>query len=121
MINIGADGKCECYVETELVESVIQDPVKIGLAFKEISKQMDMQRGQRAKGNIFDDTYDEKYEELFNATKNMLKSSGVELKQEDPVCWYCDHGKHGKCTFLIRPMRNSNGECGRFTSTGGNR
>ena len=55
VINIGADGQCESYIETELVESVIQDPVKIGLAFKEISKQINMQRGQRAKYNIYDD------------------------------------------------------------------
>ena len=40
---------------------------------------------------------------------------------EDQMCWYCDHGKHGKCKFLAKPMRNSKGECCRFTSTGGNR
>lgn len=55
VINIGEDGKCDCYVETELVENTIQDPVKIGLALKEISKQMDMQRGQRAKCNFYED------------------------------------------------------------------
>lgn len=65
VINIGADGKCESYIETEIIESVIQDPVKIGLAFKEISKQMDTQRGQRAKCDLFDDTIDLEYEALF--------------------------------------------------------
>ena len=39
----------------------------------------------------------------------------------DQMCWYCDHGKHGKCKFPAKPMRDSNGECCRFTSTGGNR
>lgn len=58
VINIDADGKCECYVGTELVESMIQDPVKIGLAFKEIAKQMDTQRGQRTKCNFYEDACD---------------------------------------------------------------
>lgn len=40
---------------------------------------------------------------------------------DNQMCWYCDHGKHGKCKFFIKPMKNSNGECCRFTSTGGNR
>ena len=121
VITIGADGSCQEYVETEVVESLIQDPVKIGLAFKELSKQMDVQRGQRAKCDFFEETFDEEYEELFNAANNMLKPAGVELKENDPMCWYCDYGKRGKCIFLVKPMRNPSGECCRFTSTGGNR
>ena len=45
----------------------------------------------------------------------------VPPKQEDQMCWYYDHGKHGKCKFPIKPMIDPNGECCRFTSTGGNR
>ena len=121
VITIGADGSCQEYIETEVVESLIQDPVKIGLALKELSKQMDVQRVQRAKCNFLEKTFDVEYEELFNAANNMLKPAGVELKQENQMCWYCDHGKHGKCKFPVKPMRNPNGECCRFASTGGNR
>ena len=42
-------------------------------------------------------------------------------KTKNQMCWYCDHGKHGKCKFPVKPMRDHNGECCRFTSTGGNR
>ena len=51
----------------------------------------------------------------------MNKIGYVPPKEEDPMCWYCDNGKHGKCKFSIRPMKDANGECCRFTSTGGNR
>jgi hypothetical protein len=149
VITIGVDNTCQAYTETEgftFKEQKVCHPdcihfddsdIMVGPIclfkhpepLKEFYEGMPCEyyhsknytRGQRAKGNIFDDTYDVKYEELFNATKNMLKSSGVEIKQEEQMCWYCDHGKHGKCTFLVKPMRDSNGECCRFTSTGGNR
>ena len=47
IINIGADGKCDCYVETELVESTIQNPVKIGLALKEVLSNEKIQTYRR--------------------------------------------------------------------------
>ena len=140
VITIGVDGSCQEYVETENVtirpvfcehcgyyddHGLWQNPCNKRSCYRHRKEKACVDfiaiRGQRAKGNIFDDTYDVEYEELFNATKNMLKSSGIEIKQEEQMCWYCDHGKHGKCTFLVKPMRDSNGECCRFTSTGGNR
>ena len=77
VINIGADGKCECYVETGLVGNAIQDPVKIGLALKEISKQMDIQRGQRAEGNFYDDACDISFlrEDLEKIQKTLERES----------------------------------------------
>ena len=114
VITIGADGSCQEYVETEekdwppSTEQILR-------------RTIEYERGQRAKCDLFDDAIDEEYEELFNAANNMLKPSKVELKQEDQMCWYCDHGKHGKCKFPVKPMKDSKGECCRFTSTGGNR
>ena len=140
VITIGADGSCQEYIETEDVtirpvfcehcghyedHGLLQNPCNKHECYRHRKEKACVDfisiRGQRAKCNFFEETFDEEYEALFNTANNMLKSSGVELKQVDPMCWYCDHGKHGKCTFLIRPMKNSNGECGRFTSTGGNR
>lgn len=106
VININADGKCECYVETELVENVIQDPVKIGLAFKEISKQMDMQRGQRAKCNLYEDACDDKIAikmkvaELNKPNKNKSTIKGVVPECDLPVCnWSCKHALRSGPTF----------------------
>ena len=140
VITIGPDGNCQEYVETENVTirpalceqcghyedyGLLQNPCNKLECYRHRKDNACVDfiaiRGQRAKGKIFDDIYDAEYEELFNATKNMLKSSGVELKQENQMCWYCDHGEHGKCSFLVKPIKDSNGECCRFTSTGGNR
>ena len=107
-------------------------------------------RGQRAKCNVFDDMMDiddkhlgepvtvkMKVAELNKTNKNktiikippmskedqaiMNEIGYVPPKEEDQMCWYCDHGKHGKCKFPAKPMKDSNGKCCRFTSTGGNR
>ena len=98
VIIIGADGSCQEYVETELVESVIQDPVKIGLALKEISKQMDMQRGQRAKCNFYEDTCDDKIAvkikiaELNKPNKNKNTIRDIVPECDLPICdWSCKH------------------------------
>lgn len=75
VINIGADGKCESYIETELVANSIQDPVKIGLAFKEISKQMDI---QRAEENFFDNACDVSFlEEDLEKIQQTLKQDAI--------------------------------------------
>ena len=143
VITIGVDGKCKGYVETELPVGqktchedcihfddsdpmvgpvcLFKHPEPLKKFYEGMPCDYYYKRGLRAKCDFFDDTFDEEYEALFNTANNMLKSSGVELKQEDPICWYCDHGKHGKCTFPAKPMRDPNGECCRFTSTGGNR
>ena len=140
VITIGADGSCQEYVETENVtirpvfcehcgnyedHGLLQNLCNRHECYMHRKENACVDfitiRGQRAKCDLFDDAINEEYEELFNAANNMLKSSGVELKQEDQMCWYCDHGKHGKCKFLAKPMRDSNGECCRFISTGGNR
>ena len=98
VINIDTDGKCECYIETELVENVIQDPVKIGLAFKEISKQMETQRGQRANCNVYDNACDDKIAvkmkvaELNKPNKNKSTIKEVVPECDLPVCdWFCKH------------------------------
>lgn len=95
-------------------------------------------RGLRAKGNLLEDTViDEQLHEHFKVFLNnwikehpplskedqaIMNDIGyVPPKEEDQMCWYCDHGKHGKCKFSIRPMKDANGECCRFVSTGGNR
>ena len=89
VINIGANRECESYVETELIESVIQDPVKIGLALKEISKQMDVQRGQRARCNFYEDVCD--YEPFLTKT----------------ICSQCKYNTHGN--LCSRKNITSNG------------
>ena len=121
VITIGADGSCQEYIETATEEDMKNGVIGKfgGYSITKPDKPIILKETKRC--DLFDDTFDEEYEALFNATKNMLKSAGVEIKQEDQMCWYCDHGKHGKCTFLVKPMRDPKGECCRFTSTGGNR
>ena len=51
----------------------------------------------------------------------LQRTIDYELEQKDQMCWYCDNGKHGKCKFIVKPLIAPNGECCRFTSTGGNR
>lgn len=140
VITIGADGSCQEYVETEDViirpvlcehcghyedHGLLQNPCNKHECYRHRKENACVDfiaiRGQRAKCDFLEETFDEEYEELFNAVNNMLKPSGVELKQESQMCWYCDHGKHGKCKFPVKPMKDSKGECCRFTSTGGNR
>lgn len=78
-------------------------------------------RGQRAKANLFDDAIDEEKDWPPSTEQILQRTIDYELEQENQMCWYCDYGKHGKCKFLIKPMKDSTGECCRFTSTGGNR
>ena len=140
VITIGADGSCQEYVETENVtirpmlcehcghyedHGLLQNPCNKHECYRHRKENACVDfiaiRGQRAKCNFLEETFDGEYEELFNVANNMLKPSGVELKQENLMCWYCDHGKHGKCKFPAKPVRDPNGKCCRFTSTGGNR
>lgn len=106
VIAIGADGSCQEYVETESIESTIQDPVKIGLAFKEISKQMDTQRGQRAKCNFYEDNCDDKVAvkmkiaELNKPNKNKSTIKEVMPECDLPVCdWSCKHALRSGPSF----------------------
>lgn len=62
VINIGADGKCECYIETEN-ESVSPSAQEI-LEYT-IKLEQEKLRGQRAECNLFDDKMDPEYEALF--------------------------------------------------------
>lgn len=106
VINIGADGKCGGYVETAPAESVIQDPVQIGLAFKKIFKQMEAQKGQQAKCNIFDDACEDKVTvkmkvaELNKPNKNKSTIRDVMPECDLPICdWSCKHALRSGPTF----------------------
>ena len=95
VINISADGRCESYIETELVGSLIQDPIEIGLAFKKISKQMDIQRGQRAEGNFYDDACD------ISFLREDLEKIQKTLEQDSIPCTM-------KIAELNKPNKNKN-------------
>ena len=106
VINIGANGECESYVETELVENSIQDPMKIGLAFKEISKQMDIQRGQRAEGNFYDDACD------ISFLREDLEKIQQTLEQDSIPCTMknAEFNKSNKNIIKIPPMSKEDRE-----------
>ena len=131
VIHIGADGQCACYVETEksiFISSTCGDCeyfADTGLIQCPCDKHeqyvyrkapacddFKTKRGQRAKCDFYEDTCDDK--------ETVISSIQDELLRQQ-MCWYCDHGKHGKCKFPVKPMKDSNGECCRFVSTGGNR
>ena len=77
VINIGEDGKCEGYLETEWVERAIQDPARIGLALKEMSKWIEIERGQRAKCNFYEDGW---------VDPEIVKEACPSFKMSDHLC-----------------------------------
>lgn len=102
VINIDADGKCQEYIETAPAESVIQDPVQIGLAFKKISEQMEAQRGQRAKCDFYDDkvTMKMKVAEFDKLNKNKSTIRDIVPECDLPICgWSCRHALRSGPTF----------------------
>lgn len=114
VINIGADGKCECYVETARVDNFGISEIAI---YKAGSKEPllileEPQRNQRAKRDFYDNTCDNK-ETAIAAIQDEL------LRQQ--MCWYCDNGSHGSCKLTAKPSLDRSGKCPRYTSTGGNR
>lgn len=62
VIIIGADGKCESYVETE--DEYIPPSVQEILEYT-IKLEQEKLRGQRAECNLFDNKMDPEYEALF--------------------------------------------------------
>jgi hypothetical protein len=62
VINIGADGKCECYIETARVDNFGISEIKEIAIYEPGSKEplltlKEPQRGQRAKCNFYEDTH----------------------------------------------------------------
>ena len=105
VITIGADGSCQEYVETE---PTIKDTV--------------IDEGLRERFKIFLNNWKKEHPPLSKEDREIMNKIGyVPPKEEDQMCWYCDNGKHGKCKFFIKPMKDANGECCKFVSTGGNR
>ena len=107
VINIGANGKCENYFETDntyappSAQEILEYTIKL--------EQEKLMRGQRTKGNLFDDACDNK-ETVIAAIQDEL------LRQQ--MCWYCDNGSHGNCKLTAKPFLDRNGKCPRYTSTG---
>lgn len=114
VINIGADGQCECYVETARVDNFGIEEIAI---YKPGSKEpllilKEPQRGQRAKSDFYEDTCDDKETVIASIQDELLRHQ---------MCWYCDNGFNGNCKLTAKPSLDRSGKCPRYTSTGGNR
>ena len=150
VITIGADGSCQEYVETEDVtirptfceqcghyedHGLLQNPCNKHECYRHRKENACVDfiaiRGQRAKCNFIEDAMDindkhlgEPIIKIKNPQEITFTVTNAQWNKDfiaSQMCWYCDNGKHGKCKFSTRPMKNANGECCRFTSTGGNR
>lgn len=90
VINIGADGKCESYVETATDEEI----KKIAI-YKPGSKEPLLVLDELQRG---------------------LKSPAAETNQWKARydCYTCLHNTHGECEFKARPIITSQGRCCRY-------
>lgn len=132
VINIGADGKCECYIETARVDNFGISEIEETAIYKPGSKEpllilKEPQRGQRANCNIYDSVCDEKPVIKIPDPKDMdihFVIQNAWLNEEslrDQMCWFCDSGEHGKCKLTSKPDLDRTGKCPYYKSTGGNR
>lgn len=115
VINIGADGSCQEYIETASEEETIYENTKKMLekaGVTLIEPKGEAKRGQRAKGNFYDEACDNK--------ETVIASIQDELLRQQ-MCWYCDNGSNGNCKLTAKPSLDRSGKCPRYTSTGGNR
>lgn len=131
VINIGADGQCACYVETEesifistscgdckyfedtgLIQCPCDKHEQYVYRKAPACGDFKAKRGQRAKCNFYDDTYDDKQTVITTIQDELLRQQ---------MCWYCDNGSHGNCKLTAKPALDRTGKCPRHTSTGGNR
>jgi hypothetical protein len=128
VINIGADGRCECYVETARADNFRISEIKEIAIYKPGSKEplltlKEPQRGQRAKCNIYDDACDVsflkedlekiqqtleqdsipctmKVAELNKPNKNKSTIREVMPECDLPICdWSCTHALRSGPTF----------------------
>ena len=111
VITIGADGKCECYVETARVDNFGISKIKEIAIYEPGSKEplltlKEPQRGQRAKCNFVEDACDDKeivkmkIAELNKPNKNKSTIREVMPECDLPVCnWSCKHALRSGPTF----------------------
>ena len=115
VINIGADGQCECYIETVSEEEIIYENAKkmlkeVGVTL--IEPKGEVKRGQRAKCDFYEDTCDNKVAVIATVQDELLRQQ---------MCWYCNNGSHGNYKLTAKPSLDRSGKCPRYKSTGGNR
>ena len=112
VINIGADGKCESYVETE---NAYAPPSSQEILEYTIKLEQEKLRGQCAKCNFIDDGVDQ---EIVNEVCKPIdiKPSTAETNQwkAEYDCYTCLHNDHGECEFKVRPIITPQGRCCRY-------
>ena len=118
VINIGADGKCEGYIETAKVDNFEISEIEEIIIYKPGSKEplltlKEPKRGQRAKCNVYDDmmniedkhlseavTVKMKIAELNKPNKNKSSIRDVVPECDLPVCdWSCKHALRSGPSF----------------------
>ena len=137
VINIGADGKCESYIETASEEEIIYENTKKMLknaGVTLIETKGEVKRGQRAQCDFFDNMMDVNDKHLGEPVTVKIpdpKDMGIHFTIQnaqwnkeflrDQMCWYCDNGSNGNCTLTAKPALDRTGKCPYYKSTGGNR
>ena len=117
VINIGADGKCESYVETESeydppsVQEILEYTIKL---------EQEKLRGQRAKGNFIQDGIPQ--EIIDELTKPFEYYPTTRLQGHLGMCMWCDyHRSNCGCAHKNPDIDEEKRECYSIKSTGGNR
>lgn len=113
VINIGADGKCECYVETEILDTInelgmvyMATPEEIGTSIKKVSELIDIQRGQRANCDFINDGVDQEIVnevcKPFTMFEHLCDTRCIYWQLDSYSEWVCscmaeDINPHGYC------------------------
>lgn len=120
-IKINKDGKCNSYIETESnteTKCCHDDCIHFDDSDMFVGPQCLFKHPEPLKAFYEGMPCDYYHKKTYIAKEKELSYNKI---QKDQMCWYCDHGKHGKCKFSEKPLIAPNGVCCRFTSTGGNR